>query len=126
MDLYREELLDHYKHPRNKGTLPDPTHTSAHANRSCGDDISIQLHVEDGVIRDIAFDGQGCAVSIAAVSMVTERLKGKPLSEVDALTDNDMSDMLGTTLTPSRMNCAMLGVRVIRNALNETAETPKD
>ena len=84
-DLYQEVILDHNKRPRNFRILPQPTHHADGVNPLCGDRISVFLDIEDGIIRDIAFQGAGCAISSASASLMTEALKGKPVAEVEHL-----------------------------------------
>lgn len=84
-DLYQEVIFDHYRHPRNCHPLPDATHKAEGYNPLCGDRITLYLKVEDGVVKEAAFDGAGCAISTASASMMTEALKGRPQTEVEAL-----------------------------------------
>lgn len=113
MDLYREEILDHYKHPRNFGHLQAPTITDTSDNVSCGDTISMEILLtgagDTHVISDIRFSGVGCAISQASASLLTEHVKGKLVQDVKQLTPDDMYAILGVTLTPSRVKCALLG-----------------
>src|SRR5438876_6080315 len=84
-DLYREVILDHYRNPRNKRPLPHAQIDLAHNNPLCGDEISVRVKVEDGGVADAAFEGQGCSISQASASMLTERIKGMPLEDVNDL-----------------------------------------
>ena len=84
-DLYQEVILDHNKRPRNFRILPQPTHHADGVNPLCGDRISVFLDIDDGVIKDIAFQGAGCAISSASASLMTEALKGKPVKEIEHL-----------------------------------------
>src|SRR5439155_2266730 len=97
-ELYHEEILDHYKHPRHRGTLEHPDISYADANPLCGDEIRIDLRVKDGVIEDVAFSGHGCSISQASASMLCERIAGRPLDEVKQLTREDVLEMLGIEL----------------------------
>ena len=86
-DLYREIILDHYRSPRNKGTLESPpAHHSEGFNPLCGDEVSVYLDVTDGVVRDVRFSGQGCSISLASASMMSVAVKGKTVAEARALT----------------------------------------
>ena len=132
-DLYQEVILDHNKRPRNFRILPDPTHKADGVNPLCGDRISVFLDIEDGVIKDIAFQGAGCAISSASASLMTEALKGKPVAEVDHLfeafhdvvtTDCDcpkglgkLGVLAGVRDYPSRVKCATLAWHAVRAAL---------
>ena len=85
MDLYAEEILDHYKHPRHFGHLDDPSLVYHDRNPLCGDEITLELKIEDGKVADVAFTGHGCAISRAAASMMSEEIIGKSLDELKAL-----------------------------------------
>ena len=112
--LYRETILDHYRNPRNKGRLDPADFTYEDTNPLCGDEIRIDLRVKDGVVSDIKFDGRGCAVSQAAVSILTEMVEGRPLDEVKAITKDDLLEELGIPVSPARMKCALLGLKVLK------------
>ena len=117
--LYAEEILDHYKHPRNFGRLEHPDiHVEAN-NPLCGDRLSMDLDVKDGVIEDVRFQGRGCAISQASASMLTEDLIGKPLTELAGLTRQDILDNLGIEVSYARMKCALLSLGLLRLALAE-------
>ena len=116
-DLYRETILDHYKHPRNFGTLPKATHKSHDNLVSCGDDIAIDLLVENEVVKNIAFGGVGCAISMASASMLTEMVMGKKVADLFKLSRDDILNMLGVQLTPTRVKCALLSLEVLHKAL---------
>src|SRR5664280_1603481 len=99
MDMYREIILDHYKHPRNFGTLPHATSTASAYNATCGDKIVMEIAVADKKIKDVRFSGVGCAISQAAASMLTEYVKGKRVQEVMNMKTADIIGMIGSTLT---------------------------
>lgn len=120
MDLYREVILDHYKHPRNFGHLDKPSVKVEEGNVTCGDRIVIELKVKSEklkVIDDIRFSGEGCAISMASASMLTEKVKGKRPDDIMKLESRDIIAMLGTTLTPSRTKCATLSLEVLQKAI---------
>ncbi|MCL4359800.1 iron-sulfur cluster assembly scaffold protein [Patescibacteria group bacterium] len=129
MDIYRDAILDHYKHPRNFGALPSPTHTAEEYNATCGDRMRIEVLVQDGktepIVADIRFSGEGCAISQASASMLTERVLRRPVSEVLRLSPQYVFDMLGASLTPSRVKCALLPLEVLQKAVlkEKTLET---
>ncbi len=107
----RELILDYYRHPRHKGHLEAHTHHHEERNATCGDIVTIELMVENGVVTDARFDGQGCSVSQASASMVTESIIGKTLEEVHAMNKDDILEMLGgIELNPTRLRCATLGL----------------
>ncbi|MBN1221505.1 MAG: SUF system NifU family Fe-S cluster assembly protein [Anaerolineae bacterium] len=114
-DFYRENILDHYRHPRNVGTLEHPTHSHQEDNPLCGDVIRIDLHVnEDNVIDQVAFLGKGCAISQASASMLTEMIQGKTLDEVKQIGKEDILEALGIEIGPVRMKCALLSLKVLK------------
>lgn len=114
-DFYRENILDHYRNPRNKGRLENPTYMHEEHNPLCGDIIRIDLHVnEDQVIDQVRFDGQGCAISQASASMLTEMIEGKTLDEAKALSKEDLLEALGIEIGPVRLKCALLSLKVLK------------
>ena len=121
MDIYRELILDHYKNPRNFGHLKNPDAKIEEGNVTCGDRIVMEIKVDrkTHLITDIRFSGEGCAISQASASMLTEKVKNIKMNEVLNLKTKDMLTMLGTTLTPSRIKCAMLPLEVLHKAINE-------
>jgi nitrogen fixation protein NifU and related proteins len=123
-DLYREHILDHYKNPRNHGTLDDPKVSVEGQNPLCGDHLQLDVRVEDGRVAAIRFSGKGCAISQAATSMLTEMVEGKPVDEVAALGREDIVEEVGIPLSPMRLKCALLGLGTLKVALNRAAGTP--
>ena len=122
-DLFRENILDHYRHPRHKGNLEHPTHSFQDENPLCGDNIRIDLHVdENDIIDDVRFDGHGCSISLASASMLVERLKGMPLEEAKKLSKEDILDLLGIELGPVRLKCALLSLKVLKGAIYGLSE----
>lgn len=117
--LYKEEILDHYKNPRNFGQLDNPDlHVEAN-NPLCGDRLSMDLSIKDGVVEDVRFSGRGCAISQASASMLTEEMIGKRLDELAKTTRQDILDNLGVEISYARMKCAMLSLGLLRLALAE-------
>jgi len=123
MDPYRKEILDHYKNPRNFGHLAKPDVKEEESLVSCGDRIvmEIQLSVrpatEETKVQDIRFSGEGCAISQASASMLTEKVKRMEKRKIMRLSTPDVLAMLGTTLTPSRIKCAILPLEVLQKAV---------
>lgn len=117
MHLYREKILDHYKNPRNAGVLHDADCAAHLDNPLCGDSIDVFVKLRDNVIDDIAFKGEGCAISIAASSMLSEKVKGMSRQEVLKLSEDDMIALLGIPLTISRVKCGILGLIALQSAL---------
>jgi nitrogen fixation NifU-like protein len=114
-DMYREVILDHYKNPRNKGTLDPADFSFEDDNPLCGDRIRIDVRVgEDNKVKEVAFSGQGCAISQASASMLTEHIIGKSLDEVKQLSKDDILELLGIELGPVRLKCALLSLKVLK------------
>jgi nitrogen fixation NifU-like protein len=118
-DLYRENILEHYRNPNNFGTLENATIEAEGVNPLCGDELTVQMHVADGRVEDIRFSGHGCAISQAAMSMLSEEIRGKSIEEVAALRKQDVLDLVGIDLTPVRLKCALLGLVVTKMGLHE-------
>jgi len=115
-DIYKEIILDYYRHPRNFGKLEKFDIDAHDSNPLCGDEIEIQIVVGgDQKIQDIRYSGKGCAISQASASMLTELAKGKPLEWVKSLSKEEILKMLGNPeLGPSRVKCALLGMKVLK------------
>ncbi len=118
-NLYREHILDHYGNPRNEGRLADADISCEWDNPVCGDVVRIDLRLADGRVSDVRFEGQGCVISLASASMFTELIKGKTVEELRALTDEDIFEMLGIELGPSRSQCGLLPLRVLQEGLKD-------
>ena len=125
-DLFRENILDHYKHPRNHGTLVDPDITYEDSNPLCGDRLRIDLRVKDGRIEEIRFSGVGCSISQAAASMLCEQLEGKTLEEVKKLSRDDVLEMLGIELGPVRLKCGLLALKTLKAGVYGIHQWPGD
>lgn len=116
-DLYRENILDHYKHPQNFGSIKNANLSAQESVVSCGDDITIELLLENNIVTTVGFYGKGCAISMAAASMLTEKVKGKSIHVLKEVSSDDIVAMLGITLTPTRLKCALLSLEVLHKAL---------
>jgi nitrogen fixation NifU-like protein len=116
-DMYRQQILDHYKNPRNYGELEEPTFTHVGENPMCGDTIEIDVRLDDDeeVIEELAFQGDGCAISQAAASMLSEMLVGKRIEELQEMDRDDMIEMLGVDISPMRVKCAVLAEKVAQD-----------
>jgi nitrogen fixation NifU-like protein len=112
--FYREYILDHYKNPRNFGRLEKPDISHEEENPLCGDVVGIDLRVEDGSIADVRFHGRGCAISQASASLLTERLKGMSLDAAKEIGKADVLDELGIEISPARIKCALLSLKVLK------------
>ncbi len=116
--LYQQELLDNYRHPRNYGILPDTQIATETFNPSCGDQISLQMIIEEGRLKAIRFQGKGCVISQAAASLLTELSLGKPLETLEALNKDAMLELIGISLGPTRLRCALLSLEALHTALS--------
>ncbi|MFB6162248.1 MAG: Fe-S cluster assembly sulfur transfer protein SufU [Halococcoides sp.] len=126
-DMYRQQILDHYKNPRNYGEIDDPTFTHEGENPMCGDSITIDVALDDEetTIDRVAFRGDGCAISQASASMLTDRLEGMAIDDLEAMDRDDVIDMLGVDISPMRVKCAVLAEKVAQDGY-EIYEGEKD
>ncbi|NOZ50628.1 MAG: SUF system NifU family Fe-S cluster assembly protein [Chloroflexi bacterium] len=124
-DFYRENILDHYRHPRHKGHLEDPDIHYHDVNPFCGDEITIELKVKDGRIVGVAFDGSGCAISQASASMLTEEIVGMTLDEIRKLDKDYVTELLGIPIGPVRLKCALLPLKVLKAGVWGLEEWPE-
>jgi nitrogen fixation protein NifU and related proteins len=126
-DLYKEYILDHYRNPRNFGHLDHADATAEDLNPLCGDKIRVELKVDNGKIEDVRFTGKGCAISQASMSMLTESLRGRTLEDVAKMPKEEVLENVGIGISPARMKCAMLGLKVLKTAaLGEIASWPDE
>lgn len=116
--MYREEILDHYRHPRNEGDIEGEEPVEGE-NPSCGDETEISVETRDGKIRKIRHRTEGCAVSTAAVSILSEELQGMEVEKVKELDRDWMMEKLGIEVSPMRTKCAILGLKTVQKALEE-------
>lgn len=128
-DLYQEELLDHYHHPLNYGSLPNATCRIVEKNASCGDTINLDLFVEGegdtAIVTDIRFNGTGCCVSMAAASKLTEYAKGKSIANLKNIDFNFMQNLIGTIISPGRIKCLTLSAKALLRGLEEALLCPR-
>lgn len=123
-DLYRELILDRYKNPRMRGTLDPHDISYEDDNPLCGDHLRIDLRVDaQGRISEAAFSGEGCAISQASADLLTESIVGKSLEEIRELGKEDILEMLGIELSPVRLKCALLSLKVLKAGAYGLAET---
>lgn len=123
--LYREVILDHYKSPRHHGVLEPCDAVADGKNPLCGDEVTVSVRFGEGdVIEEVGFEGQGCAISQAATSMLTELVIGRTAAEVAAMPKEELLEEIGIPLTPVRLKCAILGLFVLKVALHRAKGTP--
>ena len=114
MNMYRENIIEHWKNPNNSGNLTNfNIKTHAH-NPSCGDEIEIKIKIEKNKIKDAKFIGEGCAISLASADILLDNIKNKNLDEVKKIDEKKLLSLLGTKLTPSRLNCALLSLQALK------------
>jgi len=117
MDYYREYILDHYRNPRNYGKLEQPTAHAEDSNPLCGDQLAIDLLIDGDRVQEVRFQGRGCAISQATASMLSEMIEGKTVDEVVKLGKDEVLEALGIPISPARMKCAFLSLRVLHSSL---------
>ncbi len=125
-DMYQEVILQHYRSPKNFGPLADADHVGEESNPLCGDHIMLRLHVDPGshTIDQVRFEGDGCAISVASASMLTEKVQGLSLADASKISRDDVLAMLGIPLSPVRVKCALTGFVALGRALHpETLAT---
>ena len=125
-DLYRDYILEHYRKPHNFGVIEEPSATYEGANPLCGDRITMQLGVKDGVVEEIGFTGRGCAISQASASLLTDEIKGKPIESAAGMSADDVLELLGIEISPARMKCALLSLETLQGALGSSGSKPSE
>ncbi len=124
MDLYADNILDHSKHPHHSGRLTDASVAHTENNPSCGDTVTLDLKIDGEKIADIAWEGDGCAISQAGMSILSDELTGKTLAEASAITEETIKGLLGVPVGTRRLKCALLCLHTLKNALHAFKEEP--
>ncbi len=117
--LYREEILEHSRNPRNKRVIEGATISAPGSNPSCGDSLILYMNIENGLVKDAAFTGEGCALSQASASMLTEHIKGKTTGELKLLVPGDVYSILNVDIGPARAQCVLLSYGALEEALKK-------
>lgn len=113
--LYRQNIIDHYKNPRHTEVIKRTTHSSEASNITCGDETKIWLNIEDGIIKEIKHETRGCALSIAGISILSEYVIGKKFEEIKSLDSKKFEKIIGIEVSPSRLKCILLGLEAIKS-----------
>lgn len=123
--MYKENILDHYRDPHNAGRLDGATFSHKELNPSCGDTIELFVKLDGGKVADVRFDGHGCAISQASVSMLTDHIKGMDLEALGNLAKEDVFRLLGVEVGITRLRCALLGLKTLEAGLRRYSETKR-
>jgi len=115
--MYQENILDHYKNPRNSGKIENASVHHHEYNPLCGDEIELFLVIKDKKIADVKFHGKGCAISQASASLLTEEIKGKNIEYLKKMTKENILELLGISLSPVRLKCALLSLDTLKNSI---------
>lgn len=119
MDLYAENILDHYRTPRNTGAGDGATVSASEINPSCGDTLTVHLTVEDDIIKRIEWEGEGCAISQAGMSIFSEEVVGKTTQDLLTMQKEEIYELLGVPIGPRRFKCALICLHTVKNALRK-------
>ena len=126
MKLYKEKVMDHYHNPRNRGRLQNPDFATGQLNPSCGDSVGFDAYISNGKLKKLMFTGEGCAVSQAAASMLTEYCVDKTLDELLALDKDFMLKLVGMPLGPMRVRCALLSLQALQKGIEDFKSGQKE
>jgi len=121
--LYKDHLLDHYRYPRNAGSLVGAHCNAIAENPSCGDAVTVTIRIESDVLADLRFNARGCVISVAGASLLSEQVIGKPLDAVAAYSLNSMKQLIDIPLGPTRLKCAALPLDALHKALQHYTKT---
>ena len=113
----RQNILNHFKNPKNFGRLKNPDKTIKVLNSFCGDEIEVDLKIEDGKVTEIGYDNVGCVISTASTSILSDYVKGKTIPEIQKIDKDKLIELIGIDITPSRLKCLLLPIEAIQKAL---------
>ncbi len=119
MDIYAYNILDHYQRPRHRGPMPEADASFHELNRSCGDDMTVYVKLKDGLVEAISFEGHGCAIAVAAASIISDSLLGKTTLAVADMDLSDLQPLLGIDISPRRQKCALISLRALQGAIKQ-------
>ncbi len=119
LDMYAENLIRHYEKPHNKGKMEDSSASMHEDNPSCGDEIDLYIKIEDGKVRDVKFEGSGCAISMGSASILTDFIKGKALGDIEGLGKEELFGIIGIDPGAARLHCATLSLKAVKKAVLE-------
>ncbi|MDX9779031.1 MAG: iron-sulfur cluster assembly scaffold protein [Patescibacteria group bacterium] len=125
MDIYAHNILDHYKNPRNKGVLNEADASCRSLNSSCGDEVTVFVKMKGEKMDKISFEGHGCAVAMAGMSILSEALIGKTVAEIMTMDLSDVQKYLGINISPRRHKCALIGLQSLQGALKARTENKR-
>jgi len=122
--LYVEDILEHYKHPQNFGELDPHDAEFFGYNPFCGDQLGVHIRLSDDAISDLRFHGSGCAISMASASIISSALIGMPVAEIEGLGEPWLEEQIGISLSPARLKCGQLALKVVQTALFGKQDVP--
>ena len=117
IEMYRENILENYRNPKNFGNLKTPTSKAQAINKTCGDEINMELEIKNNKLADIKFNGQGCAITMASASLLTEKIKNMPIEKIKSLKSEDALNLLQIPISPIRIKCALLPLEAMQKAI---------
>ncbi|MBS3156162.1 SUF system NifU family Fe-S cluster assembly protein [Candidatus Woesearchaeota archaeon] len=122
IDMYQEELLEHYKSPRNSGKIENPSVEFHDTNPLCGDEVTVTAKIKNNIVKNLKFESRGCAISVASASKLSEQIKGKTVNEVLKLDNQFVLDLVGVPISAMRLKCALLSLKAIQKAIIQYKE----
>ena len=122
IDMYQEELLEHYKSPRNSRKIENPSVEFHDTNPLCGDEVTVTAKIKNNIVKNLKFESRGCAISVASASKLSEQIKGKTVNEVLKLDNQFVLDLVGVPISAMRLKCALLSLKAIQKAIIQYKE----